>query len=202
MPSTPARSICVFCGSQSGSKPDYKRLAEDVGRLIAQKNYRLIYGGGGSGLMGATARAAHKAGGDILGIIPKFLTEIEALLEDVPHEIVADMHVRKAKMYEAGDAFIVLPGGIGTLEEAVEVMSWLRMRLHSKPIVFVSPDGFWQALIDVFLQTIDAGFAPEWLREETLMAETAPQAMALIEEHWAKADANTPPSSKFSADLF
>lgn len=186
-PSIPKRSICVFCGSQLGNNEFYMSLAEDTGALIAQKNYRLLYGGGESGLMGATARAAHKAGGDILGIIPKFLTETETLLKDIPYEIVANMHERKAKMYEASEAFIVLPGGIGTIEEAVEIMSWRRMRLHSKPIVFVSPDKFWEALTDVFVHTIDSGFSPEWLREDILVANTAREAITLIEQRWSKA---------------
>ena len=178
------KSICVFCGSRPGSEPHYIRLAKQTGRAIAQSGYRLIYGGGGSGLMGATARSAHQAGGDILGIIPKFLTEIEALLKDVPHEIVPDMHVRKRKMYDASDAFIVLPGGIGTMEEAVEIMSWLRMRLHAKPIVFLSSDGYWQPIVDMMLHTVEKGFSPEWMTAEILRADTVDDAMKLIQQHW------------------
>lgn len=178
------KSICVFCGSRPGSEPHYIQLAKQTGRAIAQSGYRLIYGGGGSGLMGATARSAHQAGGDILGIIPKFLTEIEALLKDVPHEIVPDMHVRKRKMYDASDAFIVLPGGIGTMEEAVEIMSWLRMRLHAKPIVFLSSDGYWQPIVDMMLHTVEKGFSPEWMTAEILRADTVDDAMKLIQQHW------------------
>jgi len=107
------KSICVFCGSRTGNAAHYMALATETGDAIAKSGYRLVYGGGGSGLMGATARAAAKAGGDVLGIIPEFLTEIEELLKDVPHEVVPDMHIRKRKMYDASDAFIVLPGGIG-----------------------------------------------------------------------------------------
>ena len=163
------------------------KLAEQTGQAIAQSGYRLIYGGGGSGLMGATARSAHLAGGDILGIIPKFLTEIEALLKDVPHEIVPDMHIRKRKMYDASDAFIVLPGGIGTMEEAVEIMSWLRMRLHAKPIVFLSTDGYWQPLVNMMLHTVEKGFSPDWMTAEILRADTVDEAMALIQQHWDNA---------------
>ncbi len=159
-------------------------LADDTGRAIAAAGYRLVYGGGGSGLMGATARGAFKAGGDVLGIIPHFLTEIEALLKDVPHEVVPDMHIRKRKMYDASEAFIVLPGGIGTMEEAVEIISWMRMRLHAKPIVFLSTDGYWQPLVDLMLHTIETGFSPQWMSAEILRACTVEQAMDLIHAHW------------------
>lgn len=178
------KSICVFCGSRPGNQSHYMDLADDTGRKIAQSGYRLVYGGGGSGLMGATARAAFKEGGEIIGIIPEFLTEIEALLKDVPHEVVPDMHVRKRKMYDASDAFIVLPGGIGTMEEAVEIMSWMRMRLHAKPIVFLSTDGYWQPLIDLMLHTIETGFSPEWIKSEILQTNTSLEAIEIIEKKW------------------
>ena len=164
----------------------YMELADETGREIAAAGYRLVYGGGGSGLMGETARAAFKAGGDVLGIIPEFLTEIEALLKDVPHEIVPDMHIRKRKMYDASDAFIVLPGGIGTMEEAVEVMSWARMRLHAKPIVFLSTNGYWDPMVDLMLHTIDAGFSPEWMKSEILRAESIGDALNIVSEHWGR----------------
>jgi len=168
------KSICVFCGSRTGNAAHYMALATETGDAIAKSGYRLVYGGGGSGLMGATARAAAKAGGDVLGIIPEFLTEIEELLKDVPHEVVPDMHIRKRKMYDASDAFIVLPGGIGTMEEAVEIISWMRMRLHAKPIIFLSTDHYWQPLVDLMLHTIETGFSPAWMTSEILRANTVP----------------------------
>ena len=163
------------------------QLAERTGREIANQGYRLVYGGGGSGLMGAVARTAFKEKGDVIGIMPTFLTEIEDVLKDVPHEIVPDMHVRKRKMYDASDAFIVLPGGIGTMEEAVEVMSWARMRLHNKPIVFLSTDGYWQPMVDLMLHTIETGFSPDWMKHEILRADTIIDALALITRHWDRA---------------
>lgn len=183
---SPSKSICVFCGSRPGNQTQYMTLADETGRHIAQAGYRLVYGGGGSGLMGETARAAFKAGGDVLGIIPEFLTEIEALLKDVPHEVVPDMHERKRKMYDASEAFIVLPGGIGTMEEAVEIISWMRMRLHAKPIVFLSTNDYWQPLIDMMLHTVDAGFSPNWMTSEILRASSITQAMDLIHAHWER----------------
>jgi len=180
------KSICVFCGSRPGNEAHYMNLADETGHEIATAGYRLVYGGGGSGLMGATARAAFGAGGDVLGIIPHFLTEIEALLQDVPHEVVPDMHIRKRKMYDASNAFIVLPGGIGTMEEAVEIMSWMRMRLHTKPIIFLSTDGYWQPLVDLMLHTIETGFSPQWMSSEILRASSVAEALNLIQEHWER----------------
>ena len=179
-----SRSICVFCGSRPGNATHYMELADQTGRVIAGGGYRLVYGGGGMGLMGATARAAHKAGGDVLGIIPEFLTEAEALLEDVPHEVVADMHIRKRMMYDASDAFIVLPGGVGTLEEAVELISWMRLQLHHKPIVFLSEDQYWEPLLALLHHTIDKGFSPAWMSDELLRAETPEDALDLIQSLW------------------
>ncbi|MGB0908084.1 MAG: TIGR00730 family Rossman fold protein [Maricaulaceae bacterium] len=159
-------------------------LAEATGSAIAGAGHRLVYGGGGSGLMGATARSAHKAGGDVLGIIPEFLKELEKLLKDVPHDIVPDMHTRKKKMYDASDAFIVLPGGIGTLEEAVEIISWMRLQLHKKPVVFLSNDGYWAPLLALFNHTIGNGFTPEWMNEGIFEAETPEAALELVETAW------------------
>lgn len=186
----PARSICVFCGSRPGNETHYIELAQQTGRSIAKAGYRLVYGGGGSGLMGATARAAFQENGDVLGIMPAFLTEIEDVLKNVPHEIVPDMHVRKRKMYDASDAFIVLPGGIGTMEEAVEVMSWARMRLHNKPIVFLSTNGYWDPMVDLMLHTIEAGFSPDWMKNEILRARNIKDALELIGHHWDNSPAN------------
>lgn len=140
--------------------------------------------------MGATARAAFHENGDVLGIMPAFLTEIEDVLKNVPHEIVPDMHVRKRKMYDASDAFIVLPGGIGTMEEAVEVMSWARMRLHNKPIVFLSTNGYWDPMVDLMLHTIEAGFSPNWMKNDILRARNIEEALELIGHHLGSSPAN------------
>ena len=185
-----ARSICVFCGSRPGNETHYLELAKRTGRNIAKAGYRLVYGGGGSGLMGATARAAFQENGDVLGIMPAFLTEIEDVLKDVTHEIVPDMHVRKRKMYDASDAFIVLPGGIGTMEEAVEVMSWARMRLHNKPIVFLSTNEYWDPMVDLMLHTIEAGFSPDWMKNDILRARNIDDALELIGQHWDNSPVN------------
>lgn len=154
------QSVCVFCGSSGDAAPAYLRAAADLGRALAAANLKLIYGGGGVGLMGATARAAHQAGGEVLGVIPTFLIGKERALETVEHVIVGNMHERKMLMYDRSDAFVILPGGIGTLEEVVELLSWRRLGLHSKPVVFWNPNGFWSTLFALFQHTVDEKLTP------------------------------------------
>ena len=178
------KTICVFCGASTGNKPEYMNLAYDTGREIAKRGYRLVYGGGGLGLMGATARGTAEAGGDVLGIIPQFLTELEQVVTDEPHIIVDTMHERKTRMYEEADAFITLPGGIGTMEEAVEVMSWARLKLHCKPIVFLSRDDFWYPMRELLDHVVDREFAPTALRQDMAFTSTIDGAFALIEQEW------------------
>jgi len=182
------KSICVFCGASEGSLPAYVNLAYDTGKAIADHGYSLVYGGGGLGLMGATARGTADAGGDVLGIIPKFLTELEQVVTDEPHIIVETMHERKTRMYDEADAFIVLPGGIGTLEEAVEVMSWARLKLHCKPIVFLSRDRFWTPLRELLDHIVDRQFAPAQLRQDMAFTTSLDSAFALIEQAWTDRD--------------
>jgi len=182
------QSLCVFCGSSSAVDQHYLDLARETGTAIGKSDYRLVYGGGGVGLMGACAKAAFEAGGDVLGIIPEFLQSREVLYEDVPHEVVPDMHTRKAKMYDASDAFIVLPGGVGTLEEAVEVISWLRMGLHAKPVIFLDRDDYYAPLLSLIRHTSDAKFTPDWLNDFLYEADTAEQAIKLAQDNIGKHD--------------
>ena len=169
------KSICVYCGSSNEVKPDYLRLARELGRTMAQRDIRLVYGGGGVGLMGACAGAVHGEGGEVLGIMPRFLLDKERIFDEVPHEIVEDMHTRKQRMFDECDAFIVLPGGIGTLEEAVEMLSWARLGLHAKPMAFLDEDGFWTPFFDLMDRIIEAKFTPEEFRA-ALVHETTPEA--------------------------
>jgi uncharacterized protein (TIGR00730 family) len=178
------RSICVFCGASKAVDEHYYALAKTVGEALAARNYRLVYGGGSIGLMGASALAAHEAGGDVLGIIPQFLADIEEILTVIEHRIVKDMHQRKHQMYEESDAYIVLPGGIGTLEEAIEVMSWMRLHLHAKPMVFVDTDGYWAPLMQLLNHTIDARFSPAWVRGHLFYEQSIDAALKIIEDQW------------------
>ncbi len=153
-------SVCVYCGSSNTADPAYLQAAYDIGGDFARSGIKLVYGGGGVGLMGAAARGAHDAGGKVLGIIPEFLRGREQPFDDVETVIVTSMHERKMLMFERSDAFVVLPGGIGTLEEIIELLSWRRLDLHRKPIVFHNPDGFWDPLFALLHHTIERGLTP------------------------------------------
>ncbi|MBS0334195.1 MAG: TIGR00730 family Rossman fold protein [Proteobacteria bacterium] len=154
------KSVCVFCGSSDAAKPAWLAAARELGQALAAAKLRLVYGGGGVGLMGACARGAHEAGGQVLGVIPDFLVGKERALEVVEHIVVRSMHERKQKFFEESDGFVILPGGVGTLEEIVELLSWRRLDLHTRPVVFYNPDDFWQPLFDLFQHTVDAKLTP------------------------------------------
>lgn len=154
------KSVCVYCGSSFGNDEIYKQAASDLGQILAGAGVRLVYGGGGVGLMGEAARAAHDAGGQVLGIMPQFLRSREILYDTVETRVVTSMHERKMMMFEESDAFVVLPGGVGTLEEVIELLSWRRLDLHKKPIVFLNVNGFWQPFFDLVEHTLAAQFTP------------------------------------------
>jgi hypothetical protein len=158
------KSVCVYCASSNAADPAYLEAAERFGEILAGNGVRLVYGGGGIGLMGATARGAKRAGGKVLGVMPAFLTGREMLYQEVETLVVQSMHERKQIMFEQSDAFAILPGGIGTLEEIVELMSWRRLDLHRKPMVFYSPGGFWDPLFTLMDHTIDQNLTPSWFR--------------------------------------
>lgn len=153
-------SLCVYCGSRFGTDPAYREMATGLGELIAREGMTLVYGGGGVGLMGLTANAALKSGGKVVGIIPTFLLKREAGHPDLTETVVVEtMHERKLEMFERSDAFIILPGGIGTLEEFFEVLSWRTLGLHTKPIVIIDQGGYWQPLEALLKSIVDGGFA-------------------------------------------
>ncbi len=153
-------SLCVFCGARFGTNPATRDLAVGLGRRLADEGVALVYGGGGVGLMGLVANAALDAGGKVVGIIPRFLLEREAGHPDLTETVVVEtMHERKLQMFDRSDAFVVLPGGIGTLEEFFEVLSWRTLGLHTKPIVIIDLDGYWQPLSALLKGVVDGGFA-------------------------------------------
>jgi uncharacterized protein (TIGR00730 family) len=142
------RAICVYCGSASGMDPVYVAAARLLGARIAASGYGLVYGAGGVGLMGEVARAVLAGGGHVLGIIPAFLRDKEVHLKEVSELVVTqDMHQRKMLMFERADAFVAMPGGIGTLEELIEQMTWAQLGRHGKPIIIADIAGFWQPLL-------------------------------------------------------
>lgn len=160
MPDFTPSSLCVFCGARFGADPATRETAAGLGRLLAAEGITLVYGGGGVGLMGLVANAALDAGGRAVGIIPNFLLQREAghpaLTETV---VVETMHERKLQMFERSDGFVVLPGGIGTLEEFFEVLSWRTLGLHSKPIVIIDQGGYWEPLAALLRGVVEGGFA-------------------------------------------
>jgi uncharacterized protein (TIGR00730 family) len=145
-----ATNICVYCGSGKGNNPAYARAARTLGKALAESGIGLVYGGGSLGLMGEVARATLEHGGHVTGIIPAFLSEREQMLRSVDELIVTeDMHERKRLMFERSNAFVALPGGIGTLEELVEQLTWSQLGRHKKPIVVANVEGFWTPFLNL-----------------------------------------------------
>ncbi|MCJ8519138.1 uncharacterized protein (TIGR00730 family) [Pseudorhizobium tarimense] len=158
----PIQSICVYCGSQPGRDPAYIAAGRALGKSIAAHGLRLVYGGGTKGIMGAVAAGVLANGGQVTGIIPDFLVDMEATrhsLGQLDELIVTqDMHARKHAMFERSDAFVTLPGGIGTLEEIVEIMTWGQLGRHEKPMVFANVGGFWNPMLDLIDHMREQGF--------------------------------------------
>ena len=154
------KSICVYCGSAFGHSPRFAEVATDLGQEMGRRGIRLIYGGGRVGLMGKVADAVMASGGEVTGIIPRHLEDDEVGHRGLTElKVVDSMHTRKRMMFDLSDAFVVLPGGAGTLDEAFEVITWRQLRLHDKPVIIVNVDGYWDKLIGLFDHIIDAGFA-------------------------------------------
>lgn len=156
---TAAFSLCVYCGSRAGRDGIDLPAARDLGRRLGERAWRLVYGGGNVGLMGAVADAALAAGSPVLGVIPRALLEREVGHRGLSElQVVDTMHQRKQAMAEAADAFVALPGGIGTLEELFEVWTWNHLGYHDKPLGLLNVDGYWDALVAFMRQTVDHGF--------------------------------------------
>ena len=154
------RSICVYCGSRSGSNPAYAREADALGRALAAEDWRLVYGAGDVGLMVLTARAAQDAGGDTFGVIPTHLLNLEVGKTDLTRFVVTEtMHERKKVMVMNADAIVVLPGGAGSLDEFFEVLTWRQLGLHRKPIILLSVEDYWAPLQALLDHVVDHGFA-------------------------------------------
>ena len=174
------KSLCVYCGSRAGDDPAFTAAAKFIGREAAKRQWRIVYGGGKLGLMGITAGAARDAGGKVFGIIPDFLVDLEGVLEGVNHVVVKTMHERKMMMFEESDAILTLPGGIGTLEELIETLSWARLALHRKPIVVLNIDGFWTPLKVLLEHIVDRDFAAEELLTDLTFIDRAEDVFPLL----------------------
>jgi uncharacterized protein (TIGR00730 family) len=163
-------AVCVYCGSSPGTDPAFVKTARDFGKILAENGVRLVYGGGSIGLMGAVANAVIEHGGAATGIIPEFLTTKERPRRLAQEQIVTrDMHERKRTMFERADAFVALPGGLGTLEELVEQMTWAQLGRHKKPILVANINGFWDPLLTLIDHMRGLGLVPAPARGVTLL---------------------------------
>ena len=161
-----AKSVCVYCGSRAGADPAYMQAAQDMGNAIAQKGWRLVYGAGDVGLMGAVARTAQAAGAETFGVIPQHLVDWEVGKTDLTSYVVTEtMHERKKVMFMNCDAVVVLPGGAGSLDEFFEALTWRQLRLHEKPIFLLNIDGYWDPLVTLIKHVTQQGFADDSLHD-------------------------------------
>ena len=163
-------ALCVYCGSSTGTDPAFVKTAQDFGRILAQNGIRLVYGGGSIGLMGAIAACVIEHGGHVTGVIPEFLTVAERPQRLAQELIVTrDMHERKRTMFERADAFVALPGGLGTLEELVEQMTWAQLGRHRKPILVANVNGFWDPLLTLIAHMRTLALVPPPARGVNLL---------------------------------
>lgn len=177
------RKICVYCGSSPGTDPDFVAAAKAFGEIMAKSGVGLIYGGGAIGVMGAIAYAVLDHGGEVTGIIPEFLMSRERALHGM-HELIVtqDMHERKRRMFEMADAFVTLPGGIGTLEEVVEQMTWAQLGRHKKPILLANINGFWDPLCALLEHMRALKFVHNELNLNLLVADKVGDILPMLEK--------------------
>ena len=177
------KSICVYCASGPGTNPKFAEAARGFGRILAENGIRLVYGGGSVGLMGALAMSVLDQGGTVTGVIPDFLVNREHMLERSQERIITrDMHERKRIMFERADAFVALPGGIGTLEELVEQLTWAQLGRHKKPILIVNIDGFWDPLCALLDHMEKLEFIRAGLTINLLVAERVEDILPKLQE--------------------
>jgi len=175
-------ALCVFCGSRSGHDPLYAQESQKLGRMLGERNIKLIYGGGGIGLMAEVASATLRAGGQVTGIIPEFLRACEVGdVKGITEVVVGSMHERKAKMFDLSDAFVVMPGGLGTLDESIEITTWKQLQQHNKPIVFVNVKGYWNPYLALVDQVVEAGFGHAKVKELYQVVDCVEDVFAAIE---------------------
>jgi uncharacterized protein (TIGR00730 family) len=177
------RSVCVFCGSRSGADPAFAEAAAATGRALADAGFRLVYGAGDVGLMGAVARAAEAAGGATLGVIPAHLVARERGRRDTSGFVVTEtMHERKKVMFMNADAIVTLPGGPGSLDELFEVLTWRQLGLHAKPVLLLNVMGYWEPLLALLRHIVDRGFADASFLGFLEAHDTVPALVARLRE--------------------
>ena len=181
-------SVCVFCGSQPGRRAEYVAAARGMARLLAQSGIELVYGGGHVGLMGALADAALAHGGRVVGVIPEHLMRPEVAHQELTELIVVDsMHTRKQTMARRSDAFIVLPGGFGTLEEMFEMVTWLQLRLQAKPVALLNVAGYFDSLLQFLKHAASEGLIRPEHQDLLLVDSTPARLLARLGDDWARA---------------
>ena len=186
------KTVCVYCGSGPGTDPRFVEAAIALGKAMAESGIRLVYGGGSIGLMGAVATSVLDHGGTVTGIIPGFLTARENALRRVQELIVTpDMHERKRLMFEHSDAFVALPGGIGTLEELVEQLTWQQLGRHSKPVLLANIEGFWEPLLALLAHMRETQFIRQSLAVDILKAERVEDILPRLQAAAARAKEGT-----------
>jgi uncharacterized protein (TIGR00730 family) len=177
------KSVVVFCGSNEGYDETYREIAYQLGTILAERNIRVIYGGGKVGLMGAVAEGALQHGGEVIGVIPKFLKTKEVAHEGLTELIVVDnMHDRKVKMHELSDAVITLPGGWGTMDEMFEMLTWGQLGLHQKPVTLLNINGFYDSLKVLVSNMVQEGFLNEYTREVLKSGDTIEEVLQIIDQ--------------------
>lgn len=179
----PNKSVCVYCGSRPGLDPAYMAGAQALGTALAAQQWRLVYGAGDVGLMGAVARAAQAAGGNTFGVIPRHLVDWEVAKTDLTRYVVTEtMHERKKVMFMNCDAVVVLPGGAGSLDELFEVLTWRQLGLHAKPVVILNTNGYWDPLMALLDHVVAQGFADASLLDYLTVADTVEVVIAHLSE--------------------
>jgi uncharacterized protein (TIGR00730 family) len=177
------KTICVYCGSSDGAREVYRTAARELGTAIAKAGFRLVYGGAHVGLMGVLADAVLSAGGQAIGVIPQYLVDREVAHRGLTElQIVETMHQRKHRMAELADAFIALPGGYGTLDELCEVLGWAQLQLHSKPIILLDVEDYWQPLFAMLDSAVEEGFLKPLNREEALRASCVAEVLTVLQQ--------------------
>lgn len=167
------KSICVYCGSRSGVRGDYAQLAEKVGAEIAARGLSMVYGAGSIGLMGIAAQAALDGGADVVGVIPGHLDAVEITANNLTElHVTKNMHDRKLMMFNRSDAFVILPGGLGSLDEMMEILTWAQLSVHDKPVVILNHQGYWDKVLDLFDHIVSEGFADAGIRSLFHIAAT------------------------------
>ncbi|KAK7345253.1 hypothetical protein VNO77_15848 [Canavalia gladiata] len=183
------KRICVYCGSSSGNKASYQEAAVELGKELVERRIDLVYGGGSLGLMGLVSQVVHDGGRHVLGVIPRSLMPREITGEPIGEvRAVSDMHQRKAEMARQADAFIALPGGYGTLEELLEIITWAQLGIHSKPVGLLNVDGFYNSLLSFIDKAVDEGFISPKARRIIVSAPTAKELVRELEEHVPERD--------------